>query len=371
VILIARYLMPKILSYVASTRQRNLFTLAMVLACLGTAWIISSAGISLALGAFLAGIVVAGSEYRHQALADLTSFRDVFSSLFFVSIGMLLAPAAILEGIVPILLILAAILVGKFLIVSATGALMKLPLRVAVLAGVSLAQVGEFSFVMERAAAGTGLLPDPLDSWILAAAILSMLITPFAIELGPRMAAGAGKMRVLTRLLRVREAEEAEGSAKTMRDHVIIAGYGFAGEALARSLEGGSVPYIIVDLNVDNTRKAITSGLPAYFGDVTSPEVLESVGIDHARELVIVINDSLAVEQTIRAARSVSKDVYIVARTNYFLHFDRLIKAGADEVIPAEREAAVEVTARVLDRHNCSHDHVLQSITRIRGRRHD
>ena len=368
VVLVAQLVMPRIMTVVASTRQRHLFTLAVVLICLGTAWLITKGGVSLPLGAFLAGMVIAGSEFRHQALADLTSFRDVFSSLFFVSVGMLLSPAAILSGIVPVLLILGAILVGKFIVVSATGITMKLPLRVSVLAGVSLAQVGEFSFVLNNTARGTGLLPQPLDEQVIAAAILSMLVTPFAIAAGPRMAAGAGRFRSLTRLLKVRTADEAIPAVEALRDHVIVGGYGFAGQELAKALRRSCVPYVIVDLNVDNVRTAVANGEPAYFGDITSVEVLQSLGITHARELVIVINDSEAVQRAVVAARKAAPDTHIVARTNYLLNYDRLRGAGATEVVSAELAAATEVAALVLARHGRSEDEIEESCSEIRTR---
>jgi CPA2 family monovalent cation:H+ antiporter-2 len=371
VVLVARLLMPRIMDYVASTRQRHLFTLAMVLICLGTAWLITKGGVSLPLGAFLAGMVVAGSEFRHQAMADLTSFRDVFSSLFFVSIGMLLNLQAIAAGIVPILLILGAILIGKFLIVSTTGLLMKLPIRVSVLAGVALSQVGEFSFVLDRAADGTGLIPQPLQGQIIAAAILSMLITPFALSLGPRMAAGVGRIRALTRLLKVRDAVEATPTVDALRNHVIIGGYGFAGVELAKALRRSKVPYVIVDLNVDNVRKAVTHGEPAYYGDITSEEVLESLGIHHARELVIVINDSEAVQRAVLAARKASPNTHIVARTNYLLNYDHLRNAGATEVVSAELAAATEVAALVLARHGAPEEQIEESCDDIRSRTHE
>ena len=371
VIGVSRLAMPRLLAYVAATRQRHLFTMAVVLVCLGTAWLITAGGVSLALGAFLAGMVVAGSEFRHQALADLSSFRDVFSSVFFVSVGMLLDPQRLAAGIGPILLILSAILAGKFVIVFATGTLMRLPVRVSVLSGVALAQVGEFSFVLDRAARDAGVLSAPLDGQLLAAAILSMLITPFAIALGPRMAAGVGRIRVLTRLLDVRDAGEAAPAVQGLREHVIIGGYGFAGEELARALKKMGVAYVIVDLNVENVHKAAGRGEPAFFGDITNQEVLESLGLHHARDFVIVINDSEAVDRAVRAARAVAPGVNIIARTNYFHSYDRLMAAGANDVIPAEREAAAAVTARVLARHGASQAGILDCCAEIRSRSHD
>ena len=199
---------PRLLYIVSKTRQRDLFVLSVLVVCLGIAWMLSLVGISLALGAFLAGLTVAGSEFRHQATAEVIPFREVLTSIFFVSVGMFLHPAEVAENIGPIFSFLGAILLGKFVIVWVTGALMRFPGRVNILAGASLAQIGEFSFVLIAASAGTGLLTGDLLDSLYAAIILSMLVTPFAIAVGPHLAAGMGKIHVLTRMLGVRAVAE-------------------------------------------------------------------------------------------------------------------------------------------------------------------
>ncbi|MFZ5980115.1 MAG: cation:proton antiporter, partial [Candidatus Zixiibacteriota bacterium] len=164
VLLAARFIVPHALYFIARTRQRHLFVMAVLLVCIGTAWLISQAGVSLALGAFLAGLVVAGSEFRQQALAEMISFKDVFTSIFFISVGMLLVPADVIANFTAVLLLLAAILAGKFLIVFLTAAIMRLPLRACVLTAAALAQVGEFSFILISASQGTELLTTALES---------------------------------------------------------------------------------------------------------------------------------------------------------------------------------------------------------------
>jgi len=368
VLLAARLIVPRVLNLIARTRQRQLFILSIFLICIGTAWLITSSGASLAIGAFLAGLVVAGSEYRHQALADLISFREVFASLFFVSIGMLLAPSIILENIIPILILLVAILVGKSAITFMAATFLRLPLRVCLLAAVALAQVGEFSFVLLFAAQGTGLIEKSLESALVAAAILSMFLTPFALSFGPQLAAGVGKLRRLTHFLEVTPAEDADNTVKAMRDHVIIGGYGFAGRELAQALNKYTIPYVIVDLNVENVRKASREAGDAYFGDVTSENVLKKLGIENAREFVILINDPSAAEHAVKVGRKIAPNLYIVVRTSYLLDIEPLLAAGADEVIPAEREAAVEVTSHVLSRHKADSRQIVEHCSEIRTR---
>ena len=351
VLVAARLVVPRALHVIAQTRQRDLFILAVFVICMGTAWLVSLAGISLALGAFLAGLVVAASEYRHQALSDLIPFREVLTSLFFVSVGMLLDPGTLIEHIGSTGLLVLALLCGKGLIVVLVGTIMRLPLRVSILAGVALAQIGEFSFVLSRAAEGSGLLAAPFAEKLTAAAILTMLLTPIGLALGPHIAAGAGKVRWLTRLMGVESATEAAEKHQPWTDHVIIAGYGPAGRKLADALhERGTFPYVIVDLNPSNIREAISIGHPAVYGDVTSPEVLEVLNLEHARELAIVINDPDAVVRVVRSAKTLAPEVHILVRTRYLADVTLLELAGADTVVVEEASAAQEMSNRVLQR---------------------
>ena len=350
VLMAARLVIPHIFRIIARTRQRHLFVTTVLLVCIGTAWAIAGAGVSLALGAFLAGLVVAGGEYRHQALADLIPFKDVFTGIFFVSIGMLLVPADIGANSGPILLVLAGILIGKAVIVFAAATLMRLPLRASVLTAVALAQVGEFSFVMARAADGTDLLSLQAEGNIFAATVLSMFITPFALSFGPRLAASVGKLRFLSRLESIAVSGEVSRETDALRDHVIIGGYGFAGRKLAGALKSCGIPYIIADLNVETVHKARLDGVRIHFGDVTNPDVLEWLGAREARELVLVINDPGAVERAVRTARALAPHLHITARTNYLLDVESLQESGADQVVASELESAGKVVEKVLER---------------------
>jgi CPA2 family monovalent cation:H+ antiporter-2 len=368
VLVAARLVVPRLLFIIAQTRRRDLFVLSVFLVCAGTAWAVSHAGISLALGAFLAGLVVAGSDYRHQALAELIPLREVLTSIFFVSVGMLLDPLALAEGVGPILAMLVAIVLGKFLVVFLTAAAMRLPVRVCILAGVSLAQGGEFFFVLARAAHGQGLLETTLESNFSIAVILSMLITPVAIALGPHIAAGVGRVRALTRPLGVRTPEDPHVGVRRLKDHVIIAGYGLTGQELARSLRELGVPYVIVDLNAENVRTAIREKEPAFFADVTSPEVLEHLGVHDARELILVINDPGAAVRSIKAVRSIAPQLPILVRARYVSDEEPLRRAGASEVIAAEFEAAVQITTRVLERHQVNRREIEAHLAQIHAR---
>lgn len=368
VLLAAILVVPRILKAVAQTRQRQLFILSVFVVCLGTAWLVTKSGASLAIGAFLAGLVVAGSEYRHQALADMISFRDVFSSLFFVSVGMLLSPAAVLANLFPILAILVGIIVGKSAIVFVTALVMRLPVRAALIAAFALAQVGEFSFVLLYALQGTDLIAGPVENSLVSAAILSMFITPFVMSYGPRLAAGLGKFTGLKQLVEVESVEDAAEGTSQLCDHIIVAGYGFAGRELSRALEAHRIPYVVVDLNIENVRRASKEVERAVFGDVTSAGVLSQLGVECARELVLLVNDPGASELAVRVGRALNPKIRITVRTVYLLDIEPLMAAGANEVIPAEREAAAQVASQVLKRHGIDSGRISSQISDLRGR---
>jgi CPA2 family monovalent cation:H+ antiporter-2 len=345
--LLARRVVPQILELVAHSRQRDLFLLAVVLvtACIG--WLTSLAGLSLALGAFLAGVVLADTEYGHQALADVLPLRDLFASLFFVSMGMLLDVRTLLDQPGVILGALVALLLGKALIATLAGLVMRFPLRVALLAGVALSQVGEFSFVLAGLGGRLGLLVPAEMKLFLAASVLSMLVTPFALHLGPRLAAGAARLRALDRLLGIRE--EALGEAPPgIEGHVLILGYGVGGELLAETLRAAEVPYAVVDMNASRIRAARARGEPAFFGDVTSAEVLHRVRVHSARQVAVLINDPQATLRTVRVVRAANAEAPIVVRARYVADIPELVKAGATSAVAQEYEASLEVIGQVL-----------------------
>jgi len=368
VLFAAKFIAPWLLRVAARTRQRDVFVLSVAVICLGVAWLVSYAGVSVALGAFLAGLVVSGSEFRHQALSDLIPLREVLASVFFVSVGMLLDTTNVMDRIGPILLLLLAILVGKFIVVFLVSAAMRLPLRVSVLTAAALCQVGEFSFLLLRGGREVGLISEQLLDALLVAVILSMLVTPFLLHLGPRLAAGVGRITPLDRLLRVESLEEDHPDER-MTDHVVIAGYGLAGRELALALERCDVPYLVVDLNVDNVRRATEGGIQAYFGDVTSRKVLDHLGVGRAKELVVAVNDPDAALRAVQQARSLSRDVRILVRTSYLEDAAALFRAGASNVVTADIESAIGIVQMILGDHGADSATVERQLNHIRSLR--
>ena len=334
----AALIVPRVLVLVARTRERDLFVLSIFLICFGTAWVVSLSGVSLALGAFLAGLVVAGSQFRHQALSDIIPAREIFAALFFVSVGMLLDLSTVRDGLPEIVGLLALILFCKLVIVTGTALLLESPMRVAILSGAILCQVGEFSFVLLGVPAAQGILPEAFAQNLLAAIILSMLITPVFISLAPHMATKAARIPWLNKVL---DAEPAGfDSVVTDQGHVIVAGYGPTGQSICQALRRAGHLYIVVDINPDNVHAAHDHGHRAVFGDVTQREVLEALGCHHAKCVLLLISDYRAARLATAVVRTISSSVPIVVRARFAADIAGFEEAGATRVISAEEAAS-------------------------------
>jgi monovalent cation:H+ antiporter-2, CPA2 family len=347
-LLLGRIVIPRLLSVVARTRKRELFLLAVLLVVCGISWLTSLAGLSLALGAFLAGIALADSEYGHQALSDVLPFREALASLFFVSVGMLFDFSVILEYPVTVLLLTLGTLVGKTFAASVAALAMRFPVRVAVLSGIGLAQIGEFSFVLAGVGAAAGLLHGVEMKLFVVMSVITMAVTPLIFRFAPHIAAGAGRLRRLEMILGATSVEESHAPNVRPHGHVVIAGYGVAGRLLTESLIKSRVEVIVIEINAEVVRAARGRGEPVYYGDVAATEILEHAGVPDAREFVILINDPEAARRAVATARRVAPKTDILVRTRYVLEVEPLLKLGATDVVAEEFESAAEILARVL-----------------------
>ena len=367
VILAARTVVPRALAEILKTRSRELFLIAVILIGTLTALGTAAAGASLALGAFLAGLIISESDYGHQALAELMPFRDIFISLFFVAVGMLVQLDTIREHLGVTLLAVAVIMGGKTLSAAVGPALMGYSGRLALLAGVAVSQIGEFSFVLAKEGRVAGLLPDLLYQQFLGVAVITMLVTPFLLQGGPAILDALEKMVPLDRVLPGFRPRGFAPVQDPVADHVVIAGYGLNGRNLAAALRSISAPYLIVELNAQTVRKARAEGEPAFYGDATREEILRALGIDRARLFVIAISDPAATRRMVRVARELNPKLYIIARTRYIIEIPELTRLGANVVIPEEFETSIEIFARVLAHYSVPRDEVERLISEIRA----
>lgn len=358
VILAARFLVPRLLRRADRTRSREIFMLAVVTLCVGTAWLTSKAGVSLALGAFLGGLVVADTEFKHRAMGNLLPLREIFMAVFFVSMGMLFDPRVVSEHPGAVGLILLGLILGKGLLATLAALAMRFPTRVALMAGLGLAQFGEFGFVLGTVAISVGIITRGEMQILLAAGILSMFLTPVLLILAPKFAAGARLLRPLERLLGARSLPEPTEEGETWENHVIVVGYGVAGGVLARSLTSVSIPHCILELNSDTVHKASAEGIPIYYADASSEEALRHAGVSHARALVVLINDDEAATRVVDTVRRLAPQVPVMVRTRYLGQRATLLRLGASEVVAEEVESALEILARVLRRFDVARNHI-------------
>jgi CPA2 family monovalent cation:H+ antiporter-2 len=361
----ARWIVPRLLHYVVGTRRRDVFLLAIILLCLGAAWASARAGLSLALGAFIAGLLVSESEYSHQALGEILPLREVFNSLFFVSIGMLFDVRTVVANPLLVVGAIVVVLVIKSVITTGVALALGQSLRIAVLVGLALAQIGEFSFVLSKVGLSSGLLDRQHYQLFLAVAVGSIALVPALLALGPRLAARLEGMTP-TRFAAGRAAPLSLREGEPLKDHVIIVGYGVNGRNLARVLGRVGIPFIVVELNPQVVRAERKRGRPIIYGDATRAEILEHAGIRDARVVVVAISDAAGTRATVAIARRLNGQVHLVVRSRYVHEMEPLFALGTNEVIPEEFETSIEIFSRVLHRYLVPRDEIERQIREIR-----
>jgi len=369
IIAAAWYAVPKLLEHIVRSRSRELFLLTIIVLCLGIAWLTSLGGLSLALGAFIAGLVISESEYSHQAMADVLPFRDSFNSLFFVSIGILMDWRVLIDHTVLVGGLLLAILLVKFVAGGAASLAMGIPPRSAFMVGVALAQVGEFSFLLAQQGQESGLLRGDPYQVFLSVSVLSMIVTPFLMQWSPLLARRVEALQRLRHWLPSRtEAHvlRTEGKQIRLKDHVIIVGYGLNGRNLARVLSETEIPHLALDLDGDTVGRESRHGVPIYYGDATNPNVLRHVKIEDAKVLVVAISDPFITRRAVQVAKLLNPKVRVVVRTRYLRELEELHDIGADDVVPEEFETSIEIFALVLRTYNLPQDFITLKAEQVR-----
>ena len=353
-----------------------MFIISIFLICLATAWITSLVGLSLALGAFLAGLVISESEFGHQALADVVPFKDSLSSLFFVSIGMLMDPRLLLEKPFVVLAAVMGILVFKPILIGGLLLLAGQRPTIAVQVGLALAQVGEFAFVLMRFGSGFQLIPEAAGQIFLSASVITMIVTPLMLAASSpllnvvRQWEERGWWRPAKDLRLPPHPDAPNGVAAPLQDHVVIVGYGFNGRNLARVLKEIEIPYVVLEMNPLTVRKARAEGERIVYGDASSHGILERLGAAEARVLVLAISDPVLTRRAAAVAHRNFPGLHVVVRTRYLSEVDDLYALGADAVIPEEVETSVEVFSRVLEQYGVPRETLVKHARRIRAERY-
>ncbi len=350
VVWLGTQLFPRFMRRVAATRNKELFLLAGVFLCFGTAAAGYLIGLSLALGAFIAGIVVSESDHSHQILADVLPLRDLFATLFFVSIGMLINPAFLVNNLAAVILLVLAIVLGKATLGFATARGFGYGGRTALAIGLGLAQIGEFSFVLAKLGEQQGLISSDLFSLILTGALITIILTPLLMQLptplylafarlgwaDPKGPGGKVKAKIVT------------GELTGLVDHVIICGFGRVGHNLGEVLIHNNSPVLVIDMDQNVIMDLRRRGVSCIYGDSSNLAVLQHARVPLAKAVIITLPDPLSCQLAVQNARRLNASVPIIARAHRSQDMAALYELGATEVIQPEFEASLEVIRSTL-----------------------
>lgn len=362
IVLLGTRVVPRFIRRVASRGSRELFVIASAVLCFGGAFGAYYFGLSAALGAFAIGLIISESDFAHQVLGDMIPLRDIFSALFFVSIGMLIDLSFMAANITTVIVIVLAIVLGKFVICSATAKLFNYRDKTIPLVGAGMVQIGEFSFVLAELGIETGAISEHLYSLILASAMISIILTPLIYSLTTNLS---------NRLLQAKElqpltaanAPPAVGEVAKISNHVVICGHGRVGGNVAQMLRQLEIPFLVIDLDPAIISSLRGRGIPCIYGDAGNPEVLSEAGLEDAALLLIAMPDPMAARLAIDRARRINPRLDVVARVHSDFELDFLQGRGASVLIQPELEASIEMARHTLCRLGLPEDKVQEFIS--------
>jgi len=350
----AKYIIPQLLFRVTKTRSEELFLLSIILICFAVAYVTSLLGLSLGLGAFLAGLIISESDYSHHATGKILPFREIFLSFFFVSVGMLFDITFLYEHIFIILGLTILTFFVKFIIVTISVRAIGQGFKEAFMVAFSIFQVGEFSLLLAKEGLKYDLLDPITYQYFLAISILTMTITPFVLKKREDIACGILNLPLPNKLNRKFGNESTPHVAldtEELKNHLVIIGYGLNGRNLSKAAKSAKIPYSIIETNPETVKVESENGEPIMFGDAANDTVLEHVNIHKARVVVIAISNPEATKKIISAIRHITQNPYIIVRTRYLGEMEANLNLGANEVIPEEFETSIEIFTRVLDKY--------------------
>jgi CPA2 family monovalent cation:H+ antiporter-2 len=347
------------LTHVARTQNQELFLLVTLAISLGTAAVTQTVGLSLALGAFLAGLIISASEYAHETMARLLSLRDAFVALFFVTIGILIDPRIIIENLALLAVMIGLIVAGKFLIRAGIVRLFGYSWVTAILVGIGLTQVGEFSFVLIQTARSAGHIGSELYNATLAASLITILINAALVRYVPHW---IGRKRVVRAQLDAPWPPDGE----SLHQHVVICGFGRVGSSLGKALEAFNLPYVVIDRNPDTIRRLQIRGTPCLYGDASHRELLVKAGTADASLIMVALPEIDSAALAVGRMRDLSPTIPILARAHGSAEAERLSALGVTEVIQPDVETSATLIRHALTWFGIPKDRVLDYLEQYR-----
>ena len=367
----AKWFIPLALRDAARTKNRDLFLLLTLFICMGTTFATSLIGIGPELGAFIAGLLISNTEYSHQTLGYIQPFQDVFMSLFFISIGLMVNLHLFLANIVIIVLLTIVIVIINISATFITGMALKLPTKISVSIAILLSQIGEFSFVLAKEGMSYGLMTNEFFSIFLGVSILTMSLTPFLEKATPQILRLFRKISYFQVDDELKTLPEELEEKSEVEDHVILVGLGRNGKHIAKACRQFNIPIRIVDMNPTIVENQQALGLPIIYGRASNESVLKELNITSAQCIVISASTYEETMKTIDAARRLNPDIHIIVRTRYLKSIDEVIEAGANEVIPKEFETSIMMFTRIMDYYNKDVDEITDAVNDLRSNNYD
>ncbi len=367
----AKWFIPLALKDAAKTKNRDLFMLLTLFICMGTTFATSLIGIGPELGAFLAGLLISNTEYSHQTLGYIQPFQDVFMSLFFISIGLMVNLHLFLYNIGIILALTAIILVIKFTATLLTGKALNLPNKISISIAILLSQIGEFSFVLAREGMSYGLMTKEFFSIFLGVSILTMSLSPFLQKFTPQITKLLSRTSYFQEDKELKTLPEELTEAQPIEDHVILVGMGRAGKQMTKACNQFHVPILAVDMNPIIVEQQQNLGVPIIYGNASNENVLKQLRVTSAQCIVISASTYEGTLKTIDTARRLNPDIHIIVRTKYLKNIEEVIEAGADEVIPKEFETSILMFTRIMDYYNKDMDEIAEAVNDLRSDNYD
>jgi len=355
---LSKLIVPSMLAWIAHTGNKEHLTLSVIFIILITGWVSHKMGLTLAMGALIAGMIISDSEYNHQIIIDILPLRDYFSSIFFISVGMLLQVGVFFDSVLFCLALVASVILFKMFLTFLSCILFRTPIRISLIVGMRLAQIGEFSLIIAAISLEQGLLNNYQYQVLLVISILSMLVTPLMIQISSRLS--------IWIFSNMKTEESKDKKDEALNEHVIISGYGLGGRTLAKVLQEAQIPFMVLELSGEKVKRALTEGLTTHYGDCTQEETLLRAGVKRARMIVYAINDQVSTERAVRLTRKLNQNIKIMVRTRLTSQVEELKTAGADEVIPEEFETSIEIFCRVLRDYRIPNNIIEQQVELIR-----
>ncbi|MBE3561622.1 MAG: cation:proton antiporter [Ktedonobacteraceae bacterium] len=370
-LLVGTRLIPWGLTRLAFMQSRELFVIAVVLLTVGTALIASAFfGVSLALGAFLAGVVINESSLSHQVNAEILPFRDLFTVLFFVSVGMLVNPLHLWQAAGMVLLLVVLIVPGKFLLTALLTGMLARSTQTALILAAGRSQIGEFSFLLASQAVTLGLLAQEQYSLLLAAAILSILLNPLLFRTLPSLERIVRQMPILSAFLKERQQVPAIPPER-LRDHVVVVGYGRVGQHIVHVLGSLGLPRLVVELDLHRVEELDRQGIPTLYGDAANSEILAHAHIEQARAVVVTVPDDASAQIIVATVRRTAHTVPLVARAATQAGVQELLTLGASDVIHPELEGGLNIVLQTLLHLGCATNEIQRYIDAVRRDHYD